>query len=236
MSDSDNATVQISRGDVLWPEGQERPTGLRDDDWVDRQDGDAITNHLSGWSPSGGLRSKNLMWGLWILAVRVPANSILGRVQAYNLAHPKHTFDRVWWGEDAAPGDWGGGEVLLRNGSSMFPSKVSFVYHANGTNRWNQDRPNRNPDWDIIAYNARKEAPGNPTSQGELPENTVTIRGRVMRLDSLGELERLIRGGARIEAINFRKPPLTPADRLSAAFPEITDPDAVIAFVREMSK
>jgi hypothetical protein len=57
-----------------------------------------------------------------------------------------------WAGGDSAPADWDGGAVLLRNGSVMFPSKVSLAYHANGTARWNHQRENRNPDWDIIAY------------------------------------------------------------------------------------
>ncbi|MFD1034119.1 hypothetical protein ACFQ15_05590 [Sphingomonas hankookensis] len=59
---------------------------------------------------------------------------------------------KPWHGGDAAPDDWDGDGVLLRNGCTMFPSRVSLAYHADGTNRWNHARENRNPDWDIVAY------------------------------------------------------------------------------------
>lgn len=61
---------------------------------------------------------------------------------------------KPWAGGDAAPVDWDGGPVTLRNGSTMFPSNVSLAYHANGTDRWNHQRENRNRAWDIIAYSA----------------------------------------------------------------------------------
>jgi hypothetical protein len=78
---------------------------------------------------------------------------------------------KPWAGGDAAPADWDGGPAFLRNGSTMFPSKVSLAYHANGTNRWNHQRANRNPDWDIIAYSAALPDPTH-TREAELREAT----------------------------------------------------------------
>jgi len=96
----------------------------------------------------------------------------VGAIRAKGAAKPKHsplpehtptpTIPAgmvAWRGGDNAPEDWDGGGVVLRNGSTMFPSKVSLAYHANGTNRWNHQRENRNPDWDIIAYTPLAAAP-----------------------------------------------------------------------------
>jgi len=76
---------------------------------------------------------------------------------------------KPWAGGDVAPVDWNGGPVLLRNGSTMFPSNVSLAYHANGTNRWNHQRENRNPDWDIIAYSAALTPDATQTREAEGP-------------------------------------------------------------------
>ncbi|WP_147420668.1 hypothetical protein [Sphingomonas sp. PP-CC-1A-547] len=84
---------------------------------------------------------------------------------------------KPWAGGDAAPVDWDGGPVILRNGSTMFPSNMSLAYHANGTNRWDHDRKNRNPAWDIIAYSAALTPDATQTREAELQAEIERLRG-----------------------------------------------------------
>ena len=80
---------------------------------------------------------------------------------------------KPWTGGDAAPVDWDGGPVTLRNGSTMFPSNVSLAYHANGTDRWNHQRENRNRAWDIIAYSTALATVAAANDEGVADEVTL---------------------------------------------------------------
>ena len=119
---------------------------------------------------------------------------------------------KPWAGSDAAPVDWDGGPVVLRNGSTMFPSNVSLAYHANGTNRWNHQRENRNPDWDIIAYSAALTPDATQTREAELVAAAQAVLDNADRPGS-----RMQFGNDGDVWIDHKEVDQTVLDRLSAA-------------------
>jgi hypothetical protein len=102
---------EIKRGSPLWPEGLARPVWLAD--------GVRIIPrwHGSEWSGEKDGFPARFTFHTPYDAIRLPISHPASIAQKWNDDNPgEKPFDRVWFGDHAAPADWDGGKVLLRCG------------------------------------------------------------------------------------------------------------------------
>jgi hypothetical protein len=112
----------------------------------------------------GPCRAADHNWGRYIHSPSVPTETAAIRLPATHWAYlPLSRGFTPWAGGDEAPGDWDGGEVLLRDGDTYNGDK-----HPKTWAHW----------WggaDIIGYRRRGEASDDASMHASDPD-TVTIR------------------------------------------------------------